>query len=444
MQVSVEPVSGLMRKMTVVLPVEKVDEQFSLRIKKLAKTAQIRGFRPGHAPLHEVEKRFGSDVRDEVARELIQSTMFDVFAEKELVPVNRPNVESYDLAKGQDFKFTVLFEVYPEINLKPFDEKAAVELYTSEVADTDVDKVISDLRNQHRSWAIADRPVEASDRLHVDIEIFHDNAPMSEEPLRDHMVEMDAPAFNSLFKEKLLGVTLGETIEVVTQFDDKVEDKSLIGKEGTFKITIKKIEAPVLPELDDALAKKSGITEGGVEALKQDIRSHLEWQLEREIATRNRRIVFDKYLENNKIELPTSMIDEEIGHMRHDFYHRVSGAHHTHDEKIPEFPREWFESEATRRIHLGLVLSEYIKINQLVVDTARVDAMIEKMTERYEDPLAAAQQYRKDKKQMQSLEMLAMEEMACEQLQKTLTTTEKAISYQEVFEKNKAPMDLEA
>lgn len=437
MQVSVEPVNGLMRKMTIVLPGEKIDEQFSLRIKKLAQTAQIKGFRPGHVPLHEVERRYGNEVRDEVARELMQSTMFDAFAEKEIVPVNRPSVESYEAPKGQDFKFTILFEVYPEIKLQEFSENTPIELISAKITDADVEKVIDELKRTHRTWKEVNRSIEANDRLHVDIEILHNDAPLSPEPLKDHIIVLDEPTFNPVFKEKLLGAKLGDLVTVITKFDENVEDKSLVGKEGTFKITVNKIEEPILPEVDEAFAVTCGISKGGVEALRKDIRSHIEWQLEQEISSRNKKSVFDKYLEINPLELPLSLVDAEIENMRHDFYHRVSGEKHTHNEKIPEFPREWFEVEAKRRVHLGLVLSEYIKMHQLTVDTTHVDAMIEKMTSRFEDSTAAKAAYTHDKKQMQALEMLAMENLVCERLQDALEVTQKNSSYQEIFEKNK-------
>ena len=195
----------------------------------------------------------------------------------------------------------------------------------------------------------------------------------------------------------------------------------------------------VLPELNAEFAEKFNIKDGGVEALKKDIKENMVRELERRVSSMNRGVIFDKLLEKNKFDLPKVLIDQEIEHLKHEMYHQIFGHNHSDNEKIPDFPRELFEDKARHRVQLGLLFAEYVKKHEIIAEKARVDAMIEKMATAYEDPEELRSWYRDSSEHRAEIEALVMEEVVSEKILECAKTTEKKMTYDQVVnpEKNK-------
>ena len=188
-----------------------------------------------------------------------------------------------------------------------------------------------------------------------------------------------------------------------------------------------------LPELNEAFAEKFNIKEGGVDALMKDIKQNMERELDRRLSTLNREKTFDALLAVNPIDLPKALIDQEIEHLKHDMYHRIFGHEHSEHEQIPDFPRNLFEAQASRRVHLGLLFSEYVKQHEMVVEKARVDAMIEKFASAYESPDELRAWYQGSKERLAEVEALVMEEMVSEYILKDATVVNKTMDYDDVM-----------
>lgn len=436
MQVSVETLEGLERKLTVLLPAEKIDEEVDVRIKKLARTTKMNGFRPGKAPMHEVIKRYSSDVRQEVARELVQSSLYEAIAGQDLTPAGYPTVDLLEIEEGKDLKYTAHFEVYPDVEIHELD-KVDIEIVQSKVSAADVDKMIQDLRKQNQDFVSVDRTVADGDRVTLDFEGFVDGEAFEGGRAEGYTIVIGSNSMIPGFEAGIIGAKTDKPFEINVTFPVDYNHAPLAGKESLFKITVTGVEEGQLPELDDDFVEKFGIKEGGIDALKKDIQDNMTRMLERQVSSMNRETIFTKLLEKNPVVLPKALVDDEIADLKHEMFHRVFGSKHTENEKIPDFPRELFEEQAKRRVQLGLVFSEYVKKHELLVDQTRIDAMIDKMSGAYEDADELRKHYRNNKKQMEQLEALVLEEMVAEKILATMNVKEKAMDYDSVVNPNK-------
>ncbi|MGQ3892212.1 trigger factor [Legionella sp. CNM-4043-24] len=436
MQVSVETLKGLERKVTVSVPSNKVEEEVGLRLKNLARKVKVAGFRPGKVPMNIVTSRFSDSVREEVARDMVQSTLFEALQEQKLTPAGMPSVEPEQVESGKDFRYTAVFEVFPEFTIVEMND-APLSLIRSEVKDSDVDAMITKLREQNKEWNEVSRAAAKDDRVTIDFKGFLGEEAFAGGEAQNYEIVIGSGSMIPGFEDGLVGGEVDKPFEITVKFPDDYNHSELAGKEARFQITVKKVMEGKLPELDDAFAEKFNIMEGGVEALKKDIRDNMTRELERRVSSTNRERIFDKSMELNVFDVPVALIDKEIEHLKHDMYHRIFGHEHHDNEKIPDFPRELFEEQARRRVHLGLLFSEYIKFHKLSADKERVDAMIEKYASAYEDPEELRAWYRGNKERLAEIEALVMEEVVAEKMSENAKITEKKTSYEDVMNPKK-------
>ena len=436
MQVSVETREGLERKLTISVPSAKIEEEVRSRLKDLARKVKIDGFRPGKVPMHEVTKRYSSSVRQEVARDMIQSTLYEALQKHELNPAGYPHVEPETIAEGKDFTYSAVFEVFPVIEVAELN-KAAVELVKSEVSDKDVQNMITKLQEQHMEWEEASHAVKKGDKVVINFEGFLDGTPFEGGKAEGHELVIGSGAMIPGFEDGIIGAKKDKEFEIKVTFPEDYGHEDLAGKETTFKITVTKVMSGKLPEITDEFIKRFGIVEGGIEAFTQDIKENMIRELERRTGMLNRETLFDKLLEVNAIELPKALIDNEIEHLKHEMFHRLFGHKHHDNEKIPDFPRELFEEQAQRRVHLGLLFSEYVKKHQIVATKERVDAMIDKLAGAYEKPEELKSFYQNSKEHLAEIEALILEEMVSEKIAEDAKVKYKNKDYDSVMNPQK-------
>ncbi len=437
MQVSVETLEGLERKLTISVPTAKVEEEVGLRLKNLAQKVKVDGFRPGKVPMHVVTSRYSDSVREEVARDMIQSTLFEALQQNELVPAGYPSVEPEQPEKGKDFKYTAVFEVMPVIEVAELNQ-APVELSRSEVTDKDLQNMLDKLRDQNKEWHEVSRAVKKGDKVVIDFEGYLDDKLFDGGAAAGHELVIGSGSMIPGFEEGIIGGKKDKQFDIKVTFPADYGHNALAGKEAIFKITIHNIMEGKLPELDDAFSLKFNIKEGGVEALKKDIKENMTRELERRVSMANREKLFDKLMEVNKIDLPLALIDKEIEHLKHDMYHRLFGHEHHENETIPDFPRELFEEQAKRRVHLGLLFSEYVKKHQIVADKEKVNAMIEKFASAYESPDELRAWYQNSKENLAEIEALVMEEVVADKIAADAKIKYKSTDYDSVMNPKQA------
>ncbi len=436
MAVSVETLSGLERKITVSVPTTQFENEVGTRIQRLASKVKIDGFRPGKVPMSVVQKRYSENVRYEVAKDLIQSTLYDALKERNIVPAGVPEVQPHEIVPGQDLVYSAVFEVFPEFQIVEIDGDE-IKITTSEVKDTDVDNMIENLREQHKTWHEVQRPAASQDKVIIDFDGYVDNEPFEGGKAEKYEVILGAGAMIPGFEDGLIGTTAAQQIEIPVTFPADYGHKDLAGKEALFKITVHQVMEGTLPELNDEFAAKFNIAEGGISALKLDIKENMMRELDRRISSMNRETIFDSLLQKNTFDLPKALVDQEIEHLKHDMYHRIFGKEHHEHEKIPDFPRELFENQAKRRVQLGLLFSEYVKKHEMTVDTARVGAMIEKFAVAYEHPDEVRTWYKTNKERLAEVEALVMEELVADQIIANAKVVPNVLNYQDVMNSKK-------
>jgi trigger factor len=437
MQVSVETLKGLERKVIISIPTEKIEEEVSIRLKDLAKKVKMDGFRPGKADKRAVEKAYSDRVREEVARDMVQSTLFEALQKNELVPAGSPFVEPDLIEKGKDFKYSAVFEIFPTIEVTELNQ-APVELTKSTVSDKDVTEMLDKLREQNKEFKEVSRAVKKGDKVLIDFEGFIDGTAFEGGSAKGHELAIGSGAMIPGFEDGIIGGKIDKPFDIKVTFPADYDHKGLAGKETTFKITVHKVMEGILPELNDDFAIKFNIKEGGVDALTKDIKENMTRELERRVSMINREKLFDKLMEVNIIDIPVSLIDREIENLKHEMFHRIFGHEHKENEQIPDFPRELFEEQAKRRVHLGLLFSEYVKKHQIVPDADKVNAMIDKLANAYEDPEELRTWYRSSKEHMAELEALVMEELVSEKIASDAKVKYKNKDYDSVMNPKKS------
>ena len=441
MQVSVETLNGLERKVTVSVPSEKIEEEVKLRLRNLAQKAKVHGFRAGKVPPHVIKQRYSDSVRQEVARDMVQSTLFEALKKTDLSPAGSPTVDPELVESGKDFRYTAVFEVYPEIEVAELDQDQKVELVHAEVTDADLNTMIDNLRGQNKEWKDVKRAVATGDKVVINFKGFLGSEPFEGGSADNYELVIGSGSMIPGFEDGIIGAEKGKETEIKVSFPEDYGHKALAGKEAIFKIAVVNVMEGILPKLDAAFAEKFNIKDGGVEALKKDIKENMVRELERRVSSMNRATIFDKLLEKNKFDLPTALIDQEIEHLKHEMYHQIFGHNHSDDEKIPDFPRALFEDKARNRVQLGLLFSEYVQKHGIIVEKTRVDAMIEKMANAYEDPEELRSWYKDSNERRAEIEALVMEEVVSEKIIERAKTVEKKMTYDLVVNPEKTKKD---
>lgn len=433
MPASVETLDGLKRKITVSIPTNKIEEEVSLRLKNLARKVKLDGFRPGKAPFHIVKHRYTNSVLEDVAKEMVQPTLIEALKENDLQPAGYPAVDPQQLELGKDFIYSAEFEIMPKITITELSENDIIDLVKSEVDSKDVDAMIEKLREQNKDWEEVSRPVENNDKVVFDFEGYVNGEKFEGGAAENYELVIGSNSMIPGFETSLIKGEKEKPFDIQVTFPEDYGHAELAGKDATFKITIHKILQGKLPELNDAFAEAFNIKEGGLEALKKDIKENMSRELEKRLSQMNREKTFDKLLAANPFDLPEVMVNQEIEHLKHEMYHRLFGHEHHDNEKIPDFPRELFEEQAKRRVHLGLLFSEYVKKHQIIADKEQVDAMIEKLASAYEDPDALRSWYRGNKERLGDIEALVMEDLVAKKISEHAKVTEKMESYDSVM-----------
>jgi len=412
MEVTVEVTQGLERRMTVSIPDNDVESQVEKRLRSIAKTARMEGFRPGKVPFKLIAKQYRGQVTDEVMGDLVQSTFGEALSKESLQPAGGPTLQSRDIKDDNVFEYAVTFEVYPEIEIQNVD-KIKVERPAVEIADEDIDKMIDTLRQQQVTWNEVDRASQKDDRVVVGFDGKIDDESFDGGATEGMPVVLGAGTMLSDFEDNLLGMKAGDekTFDVV--FPDDYHGAAVAGKTAQFTAKVDSVSEPVLPELDDEFVKAFGVDEGGVEKLRSDIRENMQRELDNAVRTRVKNQIMDGLLEQNEFDVPNAMVDEEIQRLREATMEDMKRAGNS---EMPDMPAAMFEEQARRRIKLGLMVAELVKTNEITPDKDKIDEEIKAVAATYEQSAAVEQAYRGKPELMQGIEAVVIENQVVDML----------------------------
>ncbi len=429
MMVSVESTGALERRLEVSVPASEVESAYNARLKTFSRTARLKGFRPGKAPLAVIARQFGSQIRDEIVNELVRSSLGTALNEHRLAPVAGPRIEPLSMASGQDLKYAAVFEVYPTIELRGLDTIEVVRP-SAEVTPADVEAMIENLRRQRPNYIPATRPAIDSDRVTVDFEGRIEGVPFEGGKGEGVPVVLGAGRMLKDFEAGLQGMAVGETKVQPVTFPADYGKAELAGKTAEFTITVTLLEATELPVIDAAFCLAYGVSEGGVEQLKREVEENMRRELADNIRGRLTTVLLDKLLAANPLDLPRIAVEQQIRQLQIDWLRRI-GAKPQDLKEAP--PREPFEEGARRRVALGLLVGELIRQGGISTDAAKLEERIEATAVGYSDPEDAARQIRASDDLRGQLEAGVLEDQAVEFLLGKVKVVDQPSTFKELM-----------
>jgi len=409
MSVQVETLDKLERRITLTLPAASIASEVESRLRRLSRIVRADGFRPGKVPMSVVAQRYGYSVHNEVLNDKVGQVFNEAVSEAKLRVAGSPRITEKSEAPEGEVAFDATFEVYPEVKLGDLSQ-AEVERVTTSVTDAAVDKTIDILRKQRRTFQ--QRPAAEGaaegDRVTIDFAGSIDGTPFDGGKADGFQFVIGEGQMLPQFDSAVRGMKAGESKTFPLQFPADYQGKDVAGKEADFTVTVKKIEAQHLPEVDEAFAKSLGIGGGTVDALRADVRKNLEREVKFRVQARNKASVMDALVKTAELEVPKSLVAGEsermVEQMRADLKKRGMK-----DADTAPIPTEMFQAQAERRVRLGLIVAELVRSQNLQAKPEQLQAHIEELSQSYEKPSEVVRWYLSDRNRMAEVEAMVVE-----------------------------------
>lgn len=433
MAVTVETLEKLERKITLSLPLADIQTEVESRLKRLARTVKMDGFRPGKVPMKVVSERYGYSVQYEVLNDKVGEAFASAASEANLRVAGQPRITEKEGAPEGQATFDAVFEVFPEVKMGDLSE-AEVEKITTEVTNEAIDKTIDILRKQRRTFAQraqADVAVDG-DRVTVDFEGKIDGETFSGGKAEDFQFLVGEGQMLKEFEDAVRGMKAGESKTFPLAFPADYHGKDVAGKTADFLVTVKKIEAANLPEVDEAFAKALGVAEGTVEGLRADIKKNLEREVKFRVQGRNKQAVMDALVSKAELELPKASVQAEVARLLEGARAELQQRGIKDAEKA-EIPEDVFLPQAERRVRLGLVVAELVRANELHATPDQIKAHVEELAASYEKPEDVARWYFGDRQRLAEVEAVVIENNVTEFVLGKAKVSDKAVSFDELM-----------
>jgi trigger factor len=427
MQVSVQTTGTLERRMEVQVPAARIEQAVDERLRDVGRTARLKGFRPGKAPMKVVRRQFGSQIHTEVVREILQSSFSEAVAQQKLSPAGGPRIEPISMGEGQDLKYAAIFEIIPEVTLKGLDS-LKVDRPVASVTEADIDAMIESLRKQRPNWKPVTRGARKGDRVIVDFAGTIDGQAFDGGKAEGARIVLGEGRMLPEFENGLLDREPGAPVSVDVRFPDDYHVKTLAGKTALFNIIVKAVEEQEIPALDDAFCAAFGVPEGGIAKLREDVTDNMRRELEQNVRTRMKAQVLDQLLAANPLDLPGSMVEAQVRELQIDAARRMGVRDAS---KIPS--REPFIESARRRVALGLLVSEVIRSEKVQLDRQRVDARLEEAAATYDNPQEVMRSFRENHDMMHHIEGLVLEDQAVDWLLGRAKISDRPTTFKELM-----------
>jgi trigger factor len=427
MQVSIESLEGLQRRMTVQIPSDRVNEAVQGKLNELRKTARIDGFRPGKVPLKVVQQKFGGPVRQEVVGEVLESSYREALEQENVRPAGMPSIESISSEEKEDMSYTALFEVFPTVESIEI-STIQIEKPVTSITDEDFTQMLAKLQGQRKEWAEVKRKAQKDDQVVVDFEgriegeIFEGGAG------KDMAIELGAGQMLEEFETGLVGMKTDEEKVVEVNFPEDYQGKEVAGKKAEFTLKVTKVSSPELPEIDEEFIKAFGVEDGDMDRFHSDIRANMEKELSQRLKANIKNKVMDGLLEANELNVPSALVDEEVKSLKSQAAQRMGQEMENVDESM--LPSEMFTEEASKRVKLGLLISELIKIDGIEVDQQKVEETLEEMVTGFEQPDQVREFYQQNREARANLENIALEQQVVDHILSKANVSEKEVTFE--------------
>lgn len=434
MTVTVETLEKLERKITLTLPAEVIQKEVANRLKRLARDVKMDGFRPGKVPMNVVAQRYGYSVHYEVMNDKVGEAFASAANEAKLRVAGQPRITEKEGAPEGQLTFDAVFEVYPEVKIGDL-ATATVERLTSDVTDAAIDRTVDILRKQRRTFAqrAQDQAAQDGDRVSIDFEGKIDGEAFDGGKAEGFQFIVGDGQMLKEFEDAVRGMKAGESKTFPLAFPADYHGKDVAGKTADFLVTLHKVEAAHLPEVNADLAQSLGIADGSVEGLRADIRRNLEREVKFRLQARNKAAVMDALIAVSELDLPKSVVQAELDRMvegaRADLKQRgIKDA-----DKAP-IPEELFRPQAERRVRLGLVVAELVRQHELFAKPEQIKAHIEELAASYEKPADVVRWYQSDNRRMAEVEAIVVENNVTEFVLGKAQVSDKALGFDELMQ----------
>lgn len=407
MQVSVEAIGDLGRRLTIQIPAARIEQEVDSRLRSLVRTAKVDGFRPGKVPFKVLQLKYEGRVREEVVSAVIESSYKDALTQQNLRPAGDPKIEPMQLQPGQDLRYTALIEIYPEIMVSAV-ESISVNKPVAEITESDVDAMLDVLRRQRATWRNVSRAACDGDKATINYVATMEGS--SEPFLKEQQAAIMVGSKGGLegFEGRLVGLKPGEKTTVDFTYPASHTNPDLAGKSARFQVDVVALAEPVIPDMDDEFVSGFGVSEGGVDALRKEVAANMSREMALVIKAKVKDQVLDGLLSTNPIKVPSALVEEEIDRL---INNAAQEGHGTQG-----ISRELFRERATRRVSLGLLIAELVKINRITIDPVRVRSTIELIASSYEEPEQVVKWYYGNRDLLSGIEALVLEDQVVDWL----------------------------
>jgi trigger factor len=425
MQFTVQTTQGLERRIEVQVPRTRVTGEVDRRLRELSRTAKVRGFRPGKVPLNVIKQQFGGQVQSDAISELIRQGYSEAVSKEKLRPAGGPRIEPLQMDPADDLKFAAVIEVMPEVVVNPV-TTLEIDRPTFEITEPDIDAMLESMRRQRATFSAVERPAQRGDRVLVDFTGRVDGKEFDGGKGTGMAVVIGAGRAIADFENALVGMAKGDAKTAPVKFPDNYGAKELAGRQAEFDLAVTSVEEQVLPPLDDEFARAFGLGDGGMAALRIEVRGSMEREATEAVRNKVRNQVFEALQRDNSVELPRALVEEQIQQLQYDLLQRM-GRDAT---QMP--PREPFVEPAQRRVKLGLLIGELIRRESIQIDRGRVLARLEEISSAYPNPAEVQRAYLQNQDAMRQIETAVMEDLAVEWVLGRARVTERPTPFAEL------------
>lgn len=430
MQVSVESVGNLERRMTLRVPTDSVDSQIGGRLREIARTARIKGFRPGKVPAKVIEQRYGAQVRGEVVDDLLQQGFDQAIRENALRLAGAPRIEPSEAGEGE-LAYVATFEVVPDFGDIDVSTLQVVR-HTAEIGEDDIDRMIENLRLQRRSWTLVNRPAQDGDAADVETWSMVDGERLPAEGAERGVTMIGSGAMFADIENALIGMSAGEDKTLTVDFPEGWRVPQLAGKQVVVNVKVEQISEPVLPDVDPEFIKSFGVKSGEMPQFRTEIRNNLERELKGALMSRLRREVGEQLIATYAhVEMPTRVVESEARAMLAQAVEQSR-----RQGRQVEAPAEAyldFIDSARKRVTVALLVGEIARRNELALDPKRLNETLRLIASTYEEPQQVIDLYRNDRQLMSGLQNRVMEEQVIDWIAERAVHTDKPLSFQEAI-----------
>jgi trigger factor len=423
--------NALERRLDLLVAIEELEKDIDQRLKRIGKNFKMPGFRPGKVPANIVKQQYGEQAHFDALNEALERAFGEAAKSQELRVAGNPRIEPKTTDSSTHLEFSAVFEVYPEVKLGDL-SGVEIERAALEVGAAEIDSTMTVLRKQRVRYEPVDRGAAKDDRVTIDFLGKKDGEPFAGGQAKDYPFVLGAGSMLADFENAIYGLKAGESKTFEMTFPADYLSKEIAGQTVSFEITVKEVREPILPEIDPDFAKELGVEDGDVEKMRAEIETNLKREVSKRLQAKVKDQVMEALLKTNPIDVPNALLEMEIQRLmqsaRQDMEQR-GGA------KMKDFPmqREWFVDQARRRVSLGLILSEIVKVNKLQAQPDQIKKIVEDSAQSYEHPEEVIRWYYAQPQRLQEVEGVAIEDNVVAWALSASKVVEKPIAFDELM-----------